>query len=231
EGPGTTVTDVAKDLTCESVEEGDFVSRYVTDQLPEADAEAFERHYLGCDRCSAEIQAALEIRASLAAPAASQKPSPTPAARVVSGPWTNWRLLAAAAAVVVAVAGALILIPGRRDPVARLIAAATELRVVEARLAGGFEYAPFSPVTRGAESPPTKPSWRLLSAAAEAEKRAAERPTARALATVGLAHLLLRDWDQAVSKLQQAASMDPKDPELLADLSAAYYGRGSQGRS
>src|SRR5262249_13519101 len=230
EGPGTTVTDVAKDLTCESVEEGDFVSRYVTDQLPEADAEAFERHYLGCDRCSAEIQAALEIRASLASPAASQKPSPEPAARVVRRPWTNWRLLGAAAAIgVLALSGALLISRQRQaqsSGLAALADAMDESRIVEPRLTGGFRYAPLQPATRGGEG--DKRSAKLKSAAYQVLARQSSASSAEGVHAAGIAHLLLGDWDDAVAALEKAANTRPDDARFWSDAAGGYLARGKQ---
>ena len=43
--------DVVKDLDCASVEEGELVNLYVTHQLSDGDAEAFEKHYFGCETC------------------------------------------------------------------------------------------------------------------------------------------------------------------------------------
>ena len=40
-------------------------ARYLAGRLGEAEAEAFEAHYFGCDRCWAELRAAQEIRAAL----------------------------------------------------------------------------------------------------------------------------------------------------------------------
>jgi hypothetical protein len=56
-------------LTCESIEEGDLVSRYVAGQLSEPEAEALEAHYFGCEKCWQAVRAATEIRASFLAPA------------------------------------------------------------------------------------------------------------------------------------------------------------------
>lgn len=62
--------DQLQEITCADVEDRDLVSGYVSKTLPEADAETFERHYLGCSRCWEELQLAGEIRTATAESAA-----------------------------------------------------------------------------------------------------------------------------------------------------------------
>src|SRR5262245_46415941 len=85
---------------CARAEQGDFLARYFGRRLGEAEAQAFEAHYFGCEHCWAEVHAAAEIRDAkgldvFAAPPAERSRS----ARDV------WTLLAAAAAVAVMVFG------------------------------------------------------------------------------------------------------------------------------
>ena len=54
--------DVAEEISCADVENRDLVSGYVANTLSEADAETFERHYLGCSRCADELRLASDIR-------------------------------------------------------------------------------------------------------------------------------------------------------------------------
>ena len=89
-----------KEIDCDSVEERDLVVRYLGGRLPEAEAEAFEVHYFGCERCWGEVRGAAEIRAAhglpvLAAPSQVKRDK----GRDV------WTLLAAAAAVALMVVG------------------------------------------------------------------------------------------------------------------------------
>ena len=49
--------DPVNDLGCQDVEEHDLVSAYLGERLSEPEAEAFERHYFGCERCWAEVKA------------------------------------------------------------------------------------------------------------------------------------------------------------------------------
>jgi hypothetical protein len=56
---------MAEPLNCEAVRAADMIDRYAAGTLPEAEAEAFEAHYLGCSDCWGELQAALELRRTL----------------------------------------------------------------------------------------------------------------------------------------------------------------------
>jgi hypothetical protein len=53
-------------LTCVQITEAAFVDRYVARQLPQADVEALEAHYLTCARCQLEIRLAVATRDALA---------------------------------------------------------------------------------------------------------------------------------------------------------------------
>jgi len=66
-------------------------ARYLAGRLTDDEAEAFEAHYFGCDRCWAEVRTARELRAALAPGAAVGAPSRRP-----------WVPLAAAAALLAA---------------------------------------------------------------------------------------------------------------------------------
>ena len=54
-------------MTCARVEEEDLETRYLAGTLAEEEAEAFEEHYFGCDRCWAAVQLGLDVRAATAA--------------------------------------------------------------------------------------------------------------------------------------------------------------------
>jgi Putative zinc-finger len=92
-----------KEIDCTYADEHDLAARYLAGQLSEADAEAFESHYFGCERCWGEVHQGGEIRFALGepalVPAAGRSPAHRFAARDV-GP-----LLAAAAAVAMVALG------------------------------------------------------------------------------------------------------------------------------
>jgi putative zinc finger protein len=54
-------------VTCTRVEEEDLDARYLAGTLSEEEAEAFEEHYFGCDRCWATVQLGRDVRAALTA--------------------------------------------------------------------------------------------------------------------------------------------------------------------
>jgi anti-sigma factor RsiW len=98
-------------MNCELVDQRDLDSRYVAGTLNEEDAEAFESHFFGCERCWGLVQQGLAVQAAHegAAPAA-QRPSstPLPGSRSSARPSLRprpWWGLAAAAILVVAVVG------------------------------------------------------------------------------------------------------------------------------
>ena len=87
-------------LSCDAVDMQDTVARYVSGQLTEDAAAAFEQHLEGCERCWAEVQLALQVRA---ATRQSQGHGLQPSRRraVHQSRW----FAAAAAAVVLAISG------------------------------------------------------------------------------------------------------------------------------
>ena len=46
-----------KEIDCTRADEADLVALYLAGKLPESEAEGFEAHYLGCDRCAAPAEA------------------------------------------------------------------------------------------------------------------------------------------------------------------------------
>ncbi|MEA2725244.1 MAG: hypothetical protein QOH59_3015 [Gemmatimonadales bacterium] len=91
------------EITCELVDERDLDTRYLTDRLNPEEAEEFEVHFFGCERCWALVQRGLEVRAALDPDAGVSR-----LRRGASGPRgtrRGWWGLAAAAAVAVVMLG------------------------------------------------------------------------------------------------------------------------------
>lgn len=63
-------------LDCASVEAQDYEGRYIQGALTDEEAEAFEEHYFGCDRCWTALQHAVELRAAFAESAGPASASP-----------------------------------------------------------------------------------------------------------------------------------------------------------
>ena len=52
-------------LTCDAVTAQGMIERYLAGKLSEAEAEAFEAHYLTCSHCQRELRLAVAIRGGL----------------------------------------------------------------------------------------------------------------------------------------------------------------------
>ena len=52
-------------LTCDAVAARWMIERYLAGKLSEAEAEAFEAHYLTCSRCQRELRVAVAVRDGL----------------------------------------------------------------------------------------------------------------------------------------------------------------------
>jgi hypothetical protein len=95
-------------VTCTRVEEEDLDARYLAGTLSEEEAEAFEEHYFGCDRCWTAVQTGLDVRAASTATTVAP-PVQTPALTVERGtgrpargiPRRQWVPLAIAASIAV----------------------------------------------------------------------------------------------------------------------------------
>ena len=53
------------ELNCDEITDRALIEGYVGGRLGEADVEAFESHYLTCERCQNELRLALAIREAL----------------------------------------------------------------------------------------------------------------------------------------------------------------------
>src|SRR5207253_2619172 len=60
--PGTDMKEPMP-LDCAAVEEQDLIPLYVAGRLEPQQAEAFERHYFGCERCWEDLQTATAVKA------------------------------------------------------------------------------------------------------------------------------------------------------------------------
>ncbi len=111
---------------------------------------------------------------------------------------------------------------------AALAAEIGAVRPVEGRLAGGFAYAPYP------TSVPPDPGLgnEALAEALGALGAAAFEPgggrDARAVADAGVRNLLDGKWDAAVTLLEQARKLAPRDAWIASDLAATYQARGRQ---
>jgi tetratricopeptide (TPR) repeat protein len=108
-----------------------------------------------------------------------------------------------------------------------LVAAVADDRPVEARLSGGFAYAPMRSNLRGESSTPSlRPDIRI--AAARIEKEALVRRSPEVLRALGLAYLVVGDLDKAVPVFEEAIDRPNPDARLLSDAAAAYLARANK---
>ena len=93
-----TTTHAVDDLSCEYIEAHGFAERYLLGKLSEPERDAYERHYLDCERCFHELTTVGALRTELNGPA-------TPAISPTRAPQPNWLpvWLGAAAVIVLGV--------------------------------------------------------------------------------------------------------------------------------
>jgi tetratricopeptide (TPR) repeat protein len=154
-------------------------------------------------------------------------------ANVRRGSFGRWIApLAAAAAVVVVLFG----VPSIRERLfgtngmAELVEAGNSLseRTTAARLTGDFAHKEYRAM-RGLGEDSNLTDYRLAAAVANASERVERNPSVANLHAYGVASILTKDRDKAVSALQRAVNAGTPSAALLTDLSAAYIARGRQG--
>lgn len=121
--------------------------------------------------------------------------------------WSSWRRPASLVAVVVDAVG--------------------QSRTVEARLTGGFAFAPLTPPSR--DDQPVAASWRVLAAAGQLQDAVNTSPTPANLHALGVAALQAQRYDEAVLALEDALAGAADNAAYLSDLAAAYLARRSHG--
>ncbi|MGE4067717.1 MAG: zf-HC2 domain-containing protein, partial [Vicinamibacterales bacterium] len=214
------------------------LAAFVDGGLPDAERAELVLHLAECDPCRHLVAEVLLVQESLGT-APAPVPAPRPAAVVERRPrWTflpQPRTLALAAAVV----AALSLVPltllefgadaiGGR-PMRALTGTAAPERTVEARVTGGFAYAPLGAPSRAAGDRAVPAPWRLVAAAGEVREDFEDDLTADGRRAVGVAALLVGDFDQAVDALGEAAAAEPSDARMLSDYAAALHERARVG--
>lgn len=143
------------------------------------------------------------------------------------------RVVLTSAAAVMATAAAVWLVVGslmRTDAdrqLQTLVAATGTERLIEARLSGGFQYGELRGTRRGDAATQPVASAEVRLAAGKVEKALASASTPDALHAVGVASMLIGDFDRAIRLLDQSAQTSPH-PNNLSDLAAAYLARASK---
>lgn len=134
------------------------------------------------------------------------------------------RTLFAAASMVAIIVAAVMWRLGS-DPVRKLVTLVGHRRVIEARLSGGFDWAPLprkailSPRSERPGPQSRVRGERTLASVAPGRSVSDDRADA-------MAALLFGDNRRAVSRFEQLAAENPRDPHIWSDLAAARYEAG-----
>jgi hypothetical protein len=124
-------------------------------------------------------------------------------------------------------AAALPILRRDRGPIARLVSLApASARVVEARLTGGFAWAPYRGANRGGDTTDAA-RLRLAGAAGDLVDRADHDGSVESRHAAGVALLLVQEPVDAITRLE-AQAHDSKDAKVWSDLAAARLAASSQ---
>ena len=201
----------ANNGSCPSLE---TIGAFVDGRFKDREREVVAEHLASCEACYFVFTESARLRA------ASQPAVVTPFMR---RPMT-WRItagLAAAATLMLSIN----LFNARRGAeqaaIEELVAAVGTTRTFDARLTGGFAYAPVRVVRSGvSDAPPLSPDARIV--VARIEKAQAGRPASR---VQGMAALIGGDAGRAVIALEQVAKEHGGDAVVFSDLAASYLAR------
>jgi CHAT domain-containing protein/tetratricopeptide (TPR) repeat protein len=222
------------------IAEDELIDEYVTHELSRADRARFEQDFLTTPERLSKLKSAQTLKRYFDRVAPAPQPKPGrftflpkwPALSFLQGPDSvailSPRAAMAMTLLLVAVAGVIIWRVAffKSDLQKGLMAlndAYRKERPIEARVST-LDYAPFV-LTRGDEPVPVN-SFELDRARqflSNAEKDRADADSAHAL---GKLYLLQKEYDRSIQYLERAAKTDSKNPQIYADLGAAYLEKG-----
>lgn len=134
--------------------------------------------------------------------------------------------MAVAAAIVIAIIAVPFL--RQRDPIERLAALAPRSeRGTEARLSGGFAWAPYRGPMRSTDAAVNAAALKLGGVAGDVIDRAGRDRSAEAQHAAGVAMVLVEKPEEAVARLEDAAKTS-HDAKTFSDLAAARYAAAVQ---
>jgi CHAT domain-containing protein len=177
-------------------------------------------HLDRCDDCMNDVALLLPAEAEAQRRRFGREAAPS---------FRGWSIVLAAAAMLAIVLLAMPLIRQRPRPDANGIARLVELaprsaRTVEARLSGGFVWAPYRGRMRASDEAIDPRQLRLHGAAGEVVEHADAQPSGEAQRAAGVALLLIDDPQGAIARLRDATLRAPRDAQAWSDLAAAQYG-------
>jgi hypothetical protein len=191
--------------TCPSLE---TIGAFVDGRFKDREREVVADHLASCETCYFVFSEAARTR--VGAQPKGEVVAFTPRRM-------TWRLTAGLAAAATIVLAVNLWGPrgnGDQQALDQLVAAVGTTRTFDARLTGGFAYAPVRGPVRGSSDTNLSPDVRI--AIAEIEKQHAAEPIAATAA------LVAGDPGRAISILEAASRARPNDAKILSDLSAAY---------
>jgi CHAT domain-containing protein/tetratricopeptide (TPR) repeat protein len=205
--------------TASTCPDAEVLAAYVDQGLSAGERAQLERHLADCDSCRLIVARVVDTKHAVGATTVTGG-----GGRLLrlTRPQVAWGAgsLAAVAAVVM-----LMINVGHRSKLADLAAAVGEERTVEARLTGGFRYGPVRAPVRSGGSSAASDDWTVYAAASRIRGDAQNDPSAPNLHALGLAHLVLGEYDDAVRAIEDAVSEDPGPARYHSDLAAAYLAR------
>jgi hypothetical protein len=197
--------------------EPEQLAAYVDGRVTAEERAAIQRHLADCEDCREVVADAVRLRDE---------------SHIRVLPFWRRRKAQAIGGGILALAASLILVVQVRPelnpfrgptPYEELIAASGTSRTIEARLAGGFPHASPRRATRSQQL--AVPSAELRAAAARVEQHAARDSAPARQHELGVAQLVMGQYDRAVTTLEGARNRSNDDPRLLNDLAAAYLAR------
>src|SRR5947199_1611628 len=170
------------------------LAAFIDGRLDDVTRRRVVEHMTTCDECYAVYVAATEMqKASSATP---------PRRRMMHRHF--WA--ATLTMVVLAVTTGVFFARFRHTGIDRLVAATNHqpYRTLEGRLSGGFAWKPLHEIERKAPAAVQKDDtkWSLFSAANEVADAAHKDPSAKNLHALGVSHLLIGNFDEAIATLQ-----------------------------
>jgi CHAT domain-containing protein len=183
-----------------------LLAAFAERKLKRSEMPAVLAHLERCPSCMDALQAAMELM---------EEEEPSRAK-------TPWMAIAASLVVLVG-GGAVVWRTVGSSPAGRLVRLAPQsARSVEARLSGGFDYAPYRGPMRGAEGE-SAARMKLVGAAGELVERADAEKSAAAQHAAGIGLVLVEKPEDAIARLRSAASASDANPAPWSDLAAAEY--------
>ena len=193
---------------------------------PETRAQA-ERHVAQCEACYRTlVEVGRMLRDLQTNPAVVVPFDPRPPRTLTRRYLVGALAVAALLALIVGIPRFLGQDNGGRPELAELVAAARSTRPAEARLTGGFAWAPFDSAVRGAAS--VGPERNVQRAAFEIEDALIRDRSASTLAAAGTSRLIAGETAGAVEALEEATAIDRNRADYWSDLAAARLARADQ---